>query len=212
MGSKNNNTKLTMEALAEEAKLNLALARQKMTTVMSDKSEAKSLVPTTSQENSMPFITGASSIIESLYQERPGLHFLSDYDQKLSHKERKAEENITEQDLLEMKAMIREVKSNPSLIYQKFDLPWNEKSNHITSDQKLSGMSSTLPNVRSGAIPHQKTHHQDAIDNSNDHYSPDCVIKATQSRRFSSDFPKPPLSNPCPSKKKQQGSHSFNLP
>jgi hypothetical protein len=197
MGSKNNDAKFAMEAMAEEVKLNLALACQKMTKDMSHKSQDEPLVPSRSHDYSMQSTSDASGIIDSLYQERPGLHFLSDYDQKLSHKERKAQENITEQDLNEMKAMISEVRSNPSLIYQKFDLPWNEK--------KHGGMDSIAPNVRSNEN-RQKCDQPEAIDLSNDydHHSPGCVIKATQSRRFSSDqFPTPPLTNPLPPKKNQ---------
>jgi hypothetical protein len=118
----------------------------------------------------------AFQIIDSLYHERPGLNFLSDYDSELSLKQH-APDAITQQNLLDMKKMVKEVKANPSLIYDKFNLPWNQKMvSHNTVKTLSTGKDNSIY----------------------ENYSPNCVTQV--SHAFSKDqFPEPPLSDPKPS-------------
>ena len=150
-----------------------------------------------------------SGIILGLYRERPGLHFLSDYDQKISQTQLRADGDVTNEQILEMKAMIRAVKKNPSLIFEKFDLPWDrtsqqkevsEKDAHKIKDQDISNMKSFVHAAKSDpSLIHQNfplnLSQRTQNDDINDPFSPNCVTQLAQQTH--DQFPKPPLSEPA---------------
>ena len=113
---------------------------------------------------------------------------------------------VTNEQILEMKRMIRDVKKNPSLILEKFDLPRgtlhqpevSKKNDYDITDQDVRDMKSF---VHASKLNPSLIYQQFDFDlsrritNVNDPFSPNCVTQVAQ--QISRDqLPEPPLSDP----------------